>query len=210
MQRLMASMIFTAVLWATAMPGSAGKKSTVSYAATETVVSDGQTMNGKIYVAPGKARREMTMKGKTQIIITRLDKKMNWHLMPEQKMYMEIPIGQATSGGSADGGDINIKERTKIGSETIDGVKTTKYKITAVNAKGDSLEGFVWLTKEGIELKLDAESQSKGRSVRYVKTLSDLQIGKQKASLFEIPKGYTGMGSPGKPNIGEMMKRMGR
>lgn len=47
---------------------------------------------------PGKERREMDQRGKNMITIMRQDKKMTWMLMPEQRMYMEMPMDNQRLG----------------------------------------------------------------------------------------------------------------
>jgi outer membrane lipoprotein-sorting protein len=50
--------------------------------------SEGQVFQGKIFFAKDKVRME-TNEATT---ITRLDKSMMWMLMPDENMYMEMPL----------------------------------------------------------------------------------------------------------------------
>ena len=100
--------------------------------------SDGH--NGKIYMDTDKIRVET----KEMISITRLDKKLIWLLMPEEKMYMEqvlqsVAMNQkhlpANDSGASD------VEREFILRETINGYAADKYKIT-INTQSSPYEGI--------------------------------------------------------------------
>ena len=54
---------------------------------------NGNKTSGKIYFKNEKFRMDMESP-KEMIAITRLDKKLIWNIMPEEKMYMEFPIKQ--------------------------------------------------------------------------------------------------------------------
>ncbi len=154
------------------------------YSADMEMSADGKTqMTGKVYQSGKKQRMEMGGSAS----ITRLDKKVMWQLMPKQKSYMEMAIPEQnippTEKGDA--------EMTEMGSETVNGVSATKYKVVS-KADGKKVESFIWFTKEGIMVK--TEGRHEGKTVGS--ELKNLKIGKQDESLFEIPPGYNSMGNP--------------
>jgi hypothetical protein len=130
------------------------------------------------------------------VTITRTDKQLIWTLMPEQ-MYMETSLqGAQQPPGSGDDTSDYTYERTEVGPDTIDGHRTTKFKVIATNPKGEKMGGFMWATPEGIQLKMDLIALVEGSKTRMKTGLSNLKIGRQDAALFEIPSGYTKMVMP--------------
>lgn len=162
--------------------------------------SDGITQ-GTVYVAHGKERREYVQDGEKTVMILRHDKKVIWMLQPEDKTYMEQKMPK---GGRKDDLSAYKIEQTVVGPETINGVSTTKSKIIMIGPKGDKLGGFYWKSKEGIVVKTDAIAVDKKSKERIKSELTNLKVGKQNPSLFEIPAGYEkmDMGSLGKMMMG--------
>ena len=133
----------------------------------------------------------MLIEGMRQIMITRPDKKVMWTLMPEQRMYMEIKLGEAGAGrGDLSGYEI---EQSTVGQEEVNGVMTTKSKIVMTGRKGDKMGGFWWTSNEGIVVKMDVIAMEKGGKARIKKELKNVSIGSQDPALFEIPEGYEKM-----------------
>jgi hypothetical protein len=170
----------------------------VEYSADSTMETEGgMTMKSRVYHAPGKQRIEMGgADGNVSII--RKDKKVIWQLMGD--MYMEMPMNQADS---QDPHDMDIQQ-TAVGEETVNGVKTTKYKVIATKKDGSKFGGFFWTTKDGITVKMDLLSKEGDKKMRMSQELTNLKIGKQDPKLFEIPPGYT------KNDMGAMMGGMGK
>jgi len=139
----------------------------------------GGVFTGKIYAAKEKTRMEMPQ----AITITRMDKNVVWILMPEQKMYMEQPLKPENIVASTDKMPGEI-ERKHLGTETVDGKKTEKYRI--VYAAGNKRETiFQWIaTDSGFPIKTAAEDGS------WTTEFKNLKTGKQPDTLFEIPAGY--------------------
>jgi hypothetical protein len=139
------------------------------------------------------------MKGMTSVMILRRDKQAGYMLMPAQKMYMQMDFAKAQqqSGGGQPADAVDI---TEVGAETIEGQATKKYKLIM---KDGSAGGFMWFTKDGIMVKMDAVVKSGRDKSRMTMTLKNIKVGSQDASLFEVPAGYNampsfgGMGVPG-------------
>lgn len=168
----------------------------VEYSADSTMETEGgMTMKSRVYSAPGKQRIEMGG-ADGNVTIMRRDKKVMWQLMGD--MYMEMPMSQ-----SQDPLDMDIQQ-TAVGDETVNGVKTTKYKIIATKKDGSKFGGFFWTTKDGITVKMDLLSKEGDKKMRMSQELTNLKIGKQDPKLFEIPPGYT------KNDMGALMGGMGK
>lgn len=157
----------------------------------------------------------MSEGGQQMIAITRHDKKVVWNLMPEDKMYIEMSMGQSAAKKEEKTDLSTYKiEQTPMGQETLNGIVMNKGKMIMTGKDGSKMGGFMWTTKEGIIAKMDALSVEKGKKDRFKLEKSNLKIGKQPADLFEIPKGYEKMdmgamgAMEGMGDMGNMMKGM--
>lgn len=159
----------------------------VEYSADSYIETAEKVMNGKVYYAPGKERREYLESGEKMIMIIRQDKKRAWVLMPEEKMYMDMQM----SGGRSDDLSGYQIEQTRVGEETVNGVRTTKSKIIMTGPQGSKMGGFFWTSREGIVVKMDAIAVDKSSKDRIKIELRNLQVGAQDPALFEIPAGYS-------------------
>ena len=63
--------------------------------------------------------------------------------------------------------------------------------------EGGSAGGFIWITQEGIPVKMDMLSKSGRKKSRITMTLTNLTIGAQDPQLFELPADYSAMPSFG-------------
>ena len=177
------------------------------YSADQVMEHSEGASKGRVYVAPGKERRETSEGGQNMLNITRHDKKVTWMLMPEDKMYMETKH-TAASQSKDDLSEYQI-EQSVVGTEKMNGVETTKSKIIMTGKDGSKMGGFMWTTKEGIQVKLDAIAIDKNSKDRFKMELTNIKISKQDPALFEIPKGYEKMDMPGMDmeSIKKMMKQ---
>lgn len=183
---------------------SAAQNSKVDYSADYAMETADMTMQGKIYSTPGMERREFDQGGDKMITIVRHDKKVAWTLMPGEKAYMESKL--EASGGHGDDISSYKMQKTDVGSETVNGVKTTKSKVIMTGANGVKLGGFLWTSKDGIMVKVDTIAVDKNHKNRYKFELKHLKVAKQDKALFAIPKGYTKMDMG---NLGQMMMNGG-
>lgn len=171
------------------------------YSADETIQNEEGTIQQRVYVTPTKERKELlTGAGEGAVQIFRYDTRVMWQVMPSEKMYMEHSI----SGGRAQGNDTSqwTYEDTAMGEETLNGLKVTKYKTIATSTDGKKYGGFSWRTKEGINIKQDLLYKEGNEKKRMLTELTNVQIGRQDPTLFEIPEGFT------KLDMGGMMGMM--
>lgn len=180
----------------------------VDYSADRTMETEGgMAIKSRVYHTADKQRIEMGgSDGMTTII--RKDKKVIWQLMGG--MYMELPMNDSNA---SDTDAFEIVERTEVGQETVNGMKTTKSKVVAVKKDGSGkYGGFFWTTKEGIPVKMDLLSKEGDEKIRMTSELTNIKREKLNPALFEIPAGYTKndmgalMGGAGMPNLEELRK----
>ena len=141
------------------------------------------TFQGKIYVSGRNMRMEM--QGFTTI--TSMDKKMVWVLMPETKMYMEEPFDPHNAAAISEKVPGEI-ERTLVAEETINGRPAKKYKVL-YDAMGDRQVIYQWIDTMGCPVPLKTAAFDDSWAMEY----TDISIGKQDSSLFEIPPDYMKM-----------------
>jgi outer membrane lipoprotein-sorting protein len=176
--------------WAATLPAPS-----VEYSADRLIETSSGTFNGKVFSAKDKERAEMNMSGMQSVMILRRDKQLGWMLMPAQKMYMTVDFAKAQQqSGAAPNDQVEI---TEVGTESVEGFSAKKYKMLMKDGSGG---GFIWITEQGIPVKMDMLSKSGGEKSRMTVTLKNLKIGSQEAQLFDLPAGFTAMPSMG--NLG--------
>ncbi|MBI5562047.1 MAG: DUF4412 domain-containing protein [Deltaproteobacteria bacterium] len=181
------------------------------YSADGVMDSGGMQMASRIYHSMNKERMEQDMEGVRQTIILRTDKKIAWVLMPEMRMYMEMNYG-SLSGKTYNPEDMDYT-LVEEGKETVNGIQTTRYKMTARDKNGKKFDGSLWLTPEGIMVKIDAVSKGKKSDERVKMELRNLKIAPLDRALFEVPSGYSkmqGMGGMGTDAPGGGLEEMGK
>jgi len=164
----------------------------VEYSADRVIESEAGTFTGKVFASKDKERTEITMRGMQSVTIVRRDKQLGWTLMPSHRMYSQMDLAKAQQqSGSAPSDQVTIEA---VGSDAIEGHATTKYKLLM---KDGSAGGFIWITDDGIAIKMDMLSKEGGKKTRMTVTLTNLKVGPQDAQLFELPSGYAAMPSMG-------------
>ena len=175
------------------------REPSVDYSAVRDITSSEGSVSMKEYYADGDRRLEMNMDGMTAVVLDSKQQGKSYMLMPEMKMYMEMPSARL----ARQTGDVEVIEQKKVGSETINGLKVDKYQSVFKDASGNEGKGYYWVTKEDIVVKVDMTVVSGGKERAFLMQLNDLRIADQPASLFSLPKGYTAApamgGMPGMP-----------
>lgn len=152
------------------------------------------TTNAKVYMSGEKSR----MEAPGSISISRMDKKVMWILMPEQKMYMEQAFDPSKMMASSEKVEGEV-ERIPLGKDIVDGKTTDKYKVT-YQVEGNKNEMFQWIESgSGLPIKSAAVDGSWSVEYRNIKT------GPQPGSLFEVPADYKKF-SMDMPDMGDMMR----
>jgi hypothetical protein len=116
-------------------------------------------------------------------------------LLPEEKIYAEM-VGPAASSSTAEGFEEGYVHSAPIqstyenlGTETLNGTTTTKYKVTVNSANNGNVtqtETLIWIDDGlGMPVKSVTRSASGTRNME----LSQVTLSVDK-SLLEIPKGF--------------------
>jgi outer membrane lipoprotein-sorting protein len=148
---------------------------------------------GKMYFKPDKYRMDMKAHG-DMIMITRVDKKVIWNIMPAQKMYMEMPFDLRNKPKVEEKFEGEI-DRKLVGNETIDGHPAKKYLIT-YKSGNEKHQVYQWFATDiNFPVKTSAIDGSWSQEFKNIK------IGSQPDSLFEVPAGYKKIQMPGGMNF---------
>lgn len=168
---------------------------TVDYSADRIVETEAGTFDGKVYFAKDRERMETNAQGMQSVMILRRDQQLGWMLMPAQRMYQKLDLRRAQEQSGSKGSEqVTISE---VGADSIEGHAATKYKMLMKDGSGG---GFIWITQDGIPVKMDFLGKSGRDKTRMTVTLTNLTIGTQDPALFELPADYKAM--PSFPGFG--------
>lgn len=172
----------------------AGNVFAIEFSADTVMTSREGKTAGKIYFKKDKSRMEVKAQ-EEMIMITRIDKKVAWNIMPEQRMYMEIPLTTMKNKPMVEEKVEGEIERKHVGNETIDGHPTKKYLITYTSGGRKEQVYQWWATDVNFPVKTASVDGS------WTQEFKNIKIGSQPDSLFEIPAGYQKFQMPGGMNF---------
>lgn len=129
--------------------------------------------------------RKFRMEMKDAVVITRLDKKLVWILMPAEKLYMEQPVRpENVVAGETYPGET---ERKFLGTEAVEGRAAKKYKVSyRIDGRTESV--YQWMD-DSLGLALKTADVNGKWSVLF----RDVKVAPQPPGLFELPGGYQKM-----------------
>lgn len=150
----------------------------------------GKIMPGKIHVKGDKMRQEFIDEDGQSVTIVRKDKKVIWVVMPQDRVYVEMPLKKDLPGQFLQLPKDCLKQR-KVCTETVNGYPTERIQLTV---SGDSLGPVIqtfWVCEKlGMPLKM--ECKEKKFSVEY----TDIKEGQVADRLFEPPPGFQKVNKP--------------
>jgi hypothetical protein len=169
--------------------------STAAYSADFVFETAEMAQTGRIFASAGKERRETVMEGMTMTMIRRDDLGKLYMLMPSERMYMEMPVGQDDPSGMTPDNPADYEiEMTEVGPEELQGLATVKNKVMMTDGEGNKMGGFWWITADGIPVKMDMLAIESGNKMRLKQVLSNIVPGEPDPAQFEIPADYQSMG----------------
>jgi hypothetical protein len=114
-------------------------------------------------------------------MLNRGDKKTGYTLYPNVQKYM-------VHTDTEEHGEKPKVEKTKVGSETIDGHPCDKYKVVITYKSEKPQEGFIWNARDlgGMTIKSEVEN----KDFKMTTELKNIVLKSSPASVFEIPQGY--------------------
>jgi hypothetical protein len=151
---------------------------------------DGKIASGTVYFGGAKIRTELTSDGQNMVALIDPAAKMQYVLMPSEKVYMQMPIGQGpgsimviygpsdpTNPCASGSGNTNC---VRGGTESVNGYETVRWNYT--NSAGEGTRAWV-STRLRFPIKTQVDD---GSTMEF----SNIAEGPQPANLFAIPAGY--------------------
>jgi hypothetical protein len=144
----------------------------------------GKAMPGKIYVKGDKMRQEFTDEHGQSITIVRKDRKVVWVVMPQDRVYVEMPLKKELPGQFLHLPADTIKKQ-RVSKETVNGYPTERYQVIVPGGSfGPVVQNFWICDKLGMPVKM--ECKEKSFSLEY----QDIKEGGIEDKLFEPPPGF--------------------
>jgi hypothetical protein len=155
----------------------------ISYSATRTVTIDGKPYTGAMFHEPGRERHEQKLGGMDADFILDGQSSQGFLVVPSVKTYVSFPFPPLLSALI----DAEM-EKTPVGDEVVDHIPTTKYRVDKTTSDGSHGEGFAWVSKRGVLMRLDGVVTSPGgHKTKIAMRLADVKEGPQKPELFAPP-----------------------
>lgn len=150
----------------------------------------GKESRGKVYVKGNRIRQEFPSESGARIVIYNADTKMAWIVMPESKMYLEVPITEEMIRGLMQVAKDQAGMKP-LGSETVNGYSSDKYE-TVFRMNGSELRHYIWIAKKlGMIIKIDSLDKS------FFREYQEIKEGGVPEALLAPPPDYQKMGLPG-------------
>ena len=158
----------------------------LSYSAERSVTVNGRSYAGMVFHIPGHDRHEQEIGGIAEVVILDAAHRLGWLVLPALKSYVEFAFPALMA--ELDAPDLR---RSPVGQETVNGVRTTKYRIDHTAADGSRARGFLWVSAQNVLMRLDGTvsrpGARHGTAIRM--ELTDLAVAPQAPALFELPPG---------------------
>ena len=156
----------------------------VSYDGTRLIEAQGSRIKSTERRAPGKMYTEVNAGGMSSGVIIREDLQTSYILMPSMGFYQEKTLEGGmlqTSNG------LEFSKIEKMGTENINGHRSTKFKTRFVDNEGKGV-GMIWVTDTGVPIKMDMiYSSSNMKGERVTMQLTELNLRAQDPAVFEPP-----------------------
>lgn len=163
-----------------------------SWAGTRVMEMAGASVTSQVYQTPDKMRYE-TDAGARVTVIHRQDLGVQWMLI-DSATYLETALSDLASGSPEDGvlpEGMRIIEQEELGSRSIDGRDARGYRVVTEDAEGTRADVETWVTGEGIPVLMNVATEHDGEPMTATIRTTEIRVGPQPDSLFEVPAGAT-------------------
>ena len=183
---LMRPLLIAVVVSALALPAQAAAllDAPVSFSATRTVTINGKPYTGSMFHEPGRERDEQKLGAMDMAFILNGEASQGFLVVPSIKTYVTFPFPPLLSALI----DAQMEKNKPVGEDTIDHIPTTKYRVEKTTSDGTHGEGFVWVSKRGVLMRLDGTVTTPGgHKTKIAMKLADVKEGPQRPELFAAP-----------------------
>ena len=158
----------------------------VSYSAEFTFKIDDYAIDGSTRHNPGKTRRDYETAGVSMVRLDRWGADRSYLIFPDNQKYAAVrPVERSRSMAIL---GFLIQEfgsaARAVGKERYEDKPVTIYR-----ASGKAGAFDFWVTGDGLLVRLEGDLRLRGKSHRIEFRLSNIVMGPQEASHFELPKG---------------------
>lgn len=168
---------------------------TVAHDGIRVISVEDERMESRFYFQPpGKQREEMTREGMTISVIVRQDLERVWSILPGG-LFMEMSLDDSEGDSSFVPSGEGVVDYERVGTETIDGWDTTRYRVKTLE-DGEEAEGYFWFTEHWIPIRMEIAMVDNPSDVLRME-VRELKIRAQDPALFELPPGAVPMPSLG-------------
>src|SRR6185437_584386 len=190
----LSSLLFSAALITAfaVSPGPAGAAmlgdAAVAYRADSLITVNGRSYGGKVFHRPGQQRHEEQVAGIPEVVIIDAAEARGWLVVPGLRSFVQFALPPIMTAI-----DDTALRRSPVGHDSVSGVATSKYPIDRVARDGTEARGFVWVSRDGVLMRIDGTVTRRGasRPVTVHMELSNVEFGSQDAALFAVPAGLT-------------------
>jgi hypothetical protein len=175
---------FVAFILALPAQASALLDAPVSFSATRTVTIDGKPYTGPMFHEPGRERDEQKLGAMDMAFILDSPSSQGFLVVPSIRTYVTFPFPPMLSALV----DAQMEKQKALGEEAVDHTPTIKYRVEQTTSDGSHGEGFAWVSKRGVLMRLDGVVTSpSGHKTRIAMKLADVREGPQQPELFARP-----------------------
>lgn len=113
-------------------------------------------------------------------------------MYPLLQSYLELDLPDQMALSEK---DIKI-EKTKLGSETLDGHPCVKYKVVITDSAGQKNEGIVWNATDMKEFPVQMQMQDRESGGSMTTRFREIKLANPGAKEFEVPSGFKKYSDP--------------
>ena len=156
---------------------------TASYDGTATVTSGGNQFTATVNAAGPRQRWTADVHGTPQTVLVNRDTGAVTLLVPAFGAAMAIDTQGAAGFNLA---QLNTLPVTAEAHETIDGIDTIRYAVTAESRQG-SFTGHVWVSEGGILMRIEGTGTQNGKATPISAAMTEVHLRAQNPALLNLP-----------------------
>jgi hypothetical protein len=157
----------------------------VPYTATRIVTVNGKSYEGKVFHKPGMQRHDADINGMPMTFILDIAGEQGVLVVSALSSYVDFPLPPLLAEL-----DRHLLDRNAVGEERIEGLRATKYRVDYTASDGTRGEGFIWLSRDNILLKIEGRVlRPRHKPMKISMRLEDLELAPQDNKLFHIQRG---------------------
>jgi hypothetical protein len=183
--------ILPTLVLAISLPATVAKAATLppetaSYSADAILELGDQHFQSTVVADHGRERRVVETPYGPQTVILDLAGNKAFLIQPTMGAF-SMDLASAAAG--LDFAGLYETPVQPLGHEILDGLKVTKFRVSARPARNAGFDGFVWSTDDGIIVRVDGEGTYRNRTSHLGMRLGQIRRAAQDPSAFSLPPG---------------------